>query len=456
MFKREFLRVKNRLHRAARKVFCRIAITLHIKFFMKYGIGFFLVFVSIYLQAQTPDSVYMPNIYSAKLFIKGNQLTDPILSLNGNQRMELFFDDLDDDVKTYYYTYQLCNADWTPVQISTFDYIRGFAQNQITEYHFSSLALIRYTHYHISLPENNSQLTLSGNYLLKVFLDNDTSKLAFTKRILVVQNAVGIAAQVMAPMNPQISYSHQKLQFTVNTKALPISNPFQQIHVVVLQNNRWDNAVILDKPSFYSGTTYEYNSDETPVFPGGNQWRWIDLQSFRFQSDRIAKVDYLKSGDVIYAKPDRDRSGQPYYFYQDNNGKYFIQTTDLIDPNWQADYGRVRFVFVPPDNQPLESRDLYLIGEFNGYKLTNASRMVFNPASGAYEGSVLLKMGLYNYAYVTVNSGEAPTNPSFEFTEGNHFETENNYNILVYYRSMGGRSDQLVGIYSLNSQNNIR
>jgi hypothetical protein len=456
MFKNAVLLIKNRLHQAARKVFCRIGLSLHTKHFMKYLFSLLLVLIAAGLRSQMPDSTYMSNIYSTKLFIKGNQLAYPILTLNGNEQLELFFDDLDGDVKTYYYTYQLCNADWTPVQISTFDYIRGFAQNQITEYHFSSLALIRYTHYHIVLPENNSRLTLSGNYLLKVYLNNDTSKLAFTKRILVVQNAVSISAQVITPMNPQISNTHQKLQFTVNSKALPISNPFQQIHVVVLQNYRWDNAVTLNKPSFYSGTTYEYNSDETPVFPGGNQWRWIDLQSFRFQSDRIAKVDYLKNGDVIYAKPDRDRSGQPYYFYQDNNGKYFIQTTDLIDPNWQADYGRVRFVFVPPDNLPLEGKELYLLGEFTGYQLNGASHMVFNQSSGAYEGSALLKMGLYNYAYVTVNSGEYHGIPSFEITEGNHFETENNYDILVYYRALGGRADQLVAIYSLNSQNNIQ
>jgi hypothetical protein len=116
----------------------------------------------------------------------------------------------------------------------------------------------------------------------------------------------------------------------------------------------------------------------------------------------------------------------------------------------------VRFVFVPPDNTPLEGKDLYLLGEFTGYLLNESSRMVFNSSSGAYEGSALLKMGLYNYSYVTVNSGERRSNPSFEFTEGNHFETENNYDILVYYRAMGGRSDQLVGIYSFNSQNNIR
>jgi hypothetical protein len=423
---------------------------------MKYLIIFALVWIGTDLEAQIPDSIYALNIYSAKLYLKGNQLGYPILTLNGNDQVELVFDDLDANVKSYYYTYQLCNADWTPVQISTFDYIRGFAQNQITDYHYSSVALVRYTHYHITLPENNSRITLSGNYLLKVYLDNDTSKLAFTKRLLVVQNAVSISAQILPPMNPQFTYAYQKLQFTVNSKALPISNPFQQIHVVVLQNSRWDNAIFMGNPSFYSGANFVYNSDDVPVFPGGNQWRWLDLQSFRFQSDRIARVDNLKKGTVIQMKPDKDRSGAPYYYYSDNNGKYSIQTTDLVDPNFQGDYGLVRFAFVPPDNTAFEGKDLFILGEFTGYKINDQSRMVFNPASGAYEGSALLKMGYYNYAYVTLNSNEPHASPSFEFTEGNHFETVSNYDILVYYRNLGGRSDQLVGIYSMSTMNNLR
>jgi Domain of unknown function (DUF5103) len=406
--------------------------------------------------AQTPDSIYTQNISSVKLFMKGNQMSYPVLSLGGNDRMELEFDDLDADVKNYYYTYQLCNADWTPVQISTFDYIRGFAQNQITNYHYSSVALIRYTHYETLLPENNSLPTLSGNYLLKVYLNNDDNKIAFTKRFLVVQNAITISAQSLIPMNPQYSPTHQKLQFTINSKALDISSPFQQLHVVILQNNRWDNAIYMGNPSFYSGNNFVYNSDDAPLFPGGNQWRWLDLQSFRYQSDRVAKVEYQKNGTIIIMKPDKDRSGLSYYFYTDNNGQYYIQTTDGVDPNWESDYGRVRFIYVPPDNAPLDGKDLYLLGEFTGYKLNEASRMTFNPASGAYEGSALLKMGFYNYAYVTVNKGDSHSTPSFEMTEGNHFETENNYDILVYYRPLGGRSDQLVGIYSMNTMNNLR
>ena len=98
---------------------------------MKYLFIILLVLMGTALKAQTPDSVYMPNIYSARLYLKGNPLAYPIITLNGNERMELVFDDLDADVKSYYYTYQLCNADWTPVQISTFDYIRGLRKTRL-------------------------------------------------------------------------------------------------------------------------------------------------------------------------------------------------------------------------------------------------------------------------------------------------------------------------------------
>ena len=256
---------------------------------MKYLIIFILIWVGTVWKHKYRIRSIRPILLPPNYISKGNQFAYPVITLNGSEQLELVFDDLDADVKSYYYTYQLCNADWTPVQVSTFDYIRGFAQNPITEYRYSSVALIHYTHYHLSLPENNSRITLSGNYLLKVYMDNDTAKLAFTKRLLVVQNAVSITALILPPMNPQLTYAYQKLQFTVNSKALPISNPFQQIHVVVLQNSRWDNAIFMGNPSFYSGSNFVYNSDDIPVFPGGNQWRWLDLQSFRFQSDRIAQ-----------------------------------------------------------------------------------------------------------------------------------------------------------------------
>ena len=414
--------------------------------------GMSLLFISCCGFAQTPDSVYLNNIKTPQLFLYGNQMEYPIIRLNSADRLELHFDDLDADSKNYYYTYQLCDADWTPVTLSQFDYIRGFSQLRISSYQFSSIALTRYTHYQAIIPDVNCVPTQSGNFLLKVFLDGDTSKLAFTRRFLVVQQgAVAIGAQILQPFDPQITYTHQKIQFTINTKSLSIVDPVQQLKVVLIQNNRWDNALQHVKPSFYSANNYEYNSDEALSFPAGKQWRWLDIQSFRFQSDRVMKVDYNKNSTTIYVRPDVDRSRIPYTFYNDINGLFYIQTTESINPNWQTDYATVRFTFVPPGNTPYSDKDIYILGKFTDYALGESTRMFFNAEKGVYEASALMKMGYYNYAYISVDKGDPAMKRSFDFTEGNHMETENEYRILVYYRPLGGRSDQLVGMAQLSS-----
>ncbi len=421
---------------------------------MKYYLLLFFCASCLFSIAQSPDSVYVFNIKSPQLFTYGNQLEYPVLHLGSNDKLELHFDDLDANMKNYYYTYQLCDFNWVPTIISQFDYIRGFSQVRIDLSHYSSIALMRYTHYQAIIPDVNCVPTRSGNYILKVFLDGDTSKLVFTRRFLVVEGGATIGAQILQPFNPQIAQTHQKIQFTVNTKSLNLVNAFQQVKVVMLQNNRWDNALYNIKPSFYSGNTFQYNSDDDCVFPAGKQWRWLDLQSFRYQSDRVAHADYQKNSTTIFVKPDGDRSHQPYYFYNDINGYYFIQTTESINPLWQTDYATVNFTFVPPGNSPFTDKDIYLLGKLTDYSLNDATMLSYNAQKGVYEISLLLKQGYYNYAYVTVDKNDPDKKPSFEFTEGNNMETENEYTILVYYREMGGRSDQLVAIAKLNSMNN--
>ncbi len=401
--------------------------------------------------SQTPDSVYAPNIKTPQLYAYGNQLGYPVLRLNGNDRMELHFDDLDADVKNYYYTFQICDADWKPALMSEFDYLRGFSQLRISTYRFSSIALTRYTHYQAVLPDPQCVPTRSGNYLLKVFLDGDTSRIVFTRRFLVIEDGASIGAQVLQPFNPQIAQTHQKIQFTVNLRTLNIVNAFQQIKVVVLQNNRWDNALHLSRPSFYSGNTMQYNSDDDLVFPAAKQWRWLDIQSFRFQSDRIQHVDYSKTATSIIVRPDPDRSHQPYYFFSDINGMFYVQSSENVNSQWQTDYATVHFSFVPPGNIPFPDKDVYLLGKLTDYSLNDSTRMNFNADKGVYEVTAFLKQGYYNYMYVTVNRNDPSRTPSFEFTEGNNLEAENDYTIYVYYRRLGDRADQLVGMASLNT-----
>jgi len=153
-----------------------------------------LLLLSFSATAQLPDHVYKSNIKTVKLFKSGDMYSYPVIMLNSNEQLELHFDDMDADVKYYYYSFQLCNADWKPANIQLFDYIRGFTSNRITNYRHSSLAQTRYTHYQAVLPERNGAPSKAGNYLLKVFLNDDTSKLVFTKRMLIVNTKANVSA----------------------------------------------------------------------------------------------------------------------------------------------------------------------------------------------------------------------------------------------------------------------
>ncbi|MBC8033665.1 MAG: DUF5103 domain-containing protein [Chitinophagaceae bacterium] len=402
-------------------------------------------------QAQIPDHIYAPNISSVKLYVAGNPLSYPMINLNGGERLELHFDDMDPTVRNYSYTFLLCNADWTPALINQFDYIKGFTQQRIMNYRTSSIAYRRYIHYQAMFPEQNSSPARSGNYLLKVFADGDTSKMLFTRRFLVVEDLVPVGAQIQQPFNGRYFRSHQKIQFSVNTQRLNLVNAMQQINVCILQNNRWDNYLRNIRPTFIRPGSLEFNTEEDALFPGGREWRWLDLRSFRLQSDRVAKAYYSSSRAEVLVVPDGDRSQQRFVLYKDNNGMFYNDVLDGINPFWQADYATAHFAYVPPGKTAFDGRDVYLFGELTGYGDHPAAKMNFNSRTGMYETSLLLKQGYYDYAYVTVEGNSGSFKPSFDFTEGNFWDTENNYTILVYYRALGDRSDKLVGISRLNT-----
>ncbi|MBS1668486.1 MAG: DUF5103 domain-containing protein [Bacteroidetes bacterium] len=408
-------------------------------------------FASFHCYGQINDSVYSPSIKTVQLFVSGNQLAYPLISLNGKNMLELSFDDLDANVKSYFYTYQLCDENWEPAILSDLDFIQGFTQMRISDYQLSSLALNKYTHYHAVLPNSNCLPTKSGNYILKVYLNGDTSQLAFTRRFLVTDDKVNIAVQFLQPLDPQYSRTQQKLQIDVNTRTLNVVNPMQQIKLCVLQNYSWGTAIDNIQPTFYSGNNLQYNRDDDFIFQGGMEWRWLDLQAFHYQSDRVDHGVYNKTGTELFLKIDKDRSLLPYYNYKDYNGFYFIQTTESFDPNWQSDYATVHFSFMPAGNQPYPDKDVYLIGQLTDYKLNDSTKMKYNPSKGLYETALFLKQGVYSYCYATTEKDDPSKKISFAFTEGNHLETENDYLVLVYYRDLGGRYDQLVGYARLNT-----
>ena len=414
-----------------------------------------LLFLSLFFLACAGTSfAQMPlaaqHIGSAKLYRSGNQTSFPAIALNSNETLQLDFDDLDTRVKNYYYTYQLCNADWSPSILHSFEYIKGFQNNRITTYRNSSIATTHYVHYQATLPDRNCYPSKSGNYLLKVFSDNDTSKLVFTKRFVVLESQSSVAAQVQQAFNAQYYNNYQKLSIVVKTDSRIQALSPTDIKVVVLQNNNWQTSLFLDRPTITRGNYYEYSDEGITAMPAGKEFRWVDLRSLRLLSDRVKRMEAINDTTHIFLQPDPSRSNHPYLDYNDMNGSYVIETMESINPFWQGDYAQVHFSYFPPDNRPVSGRDVFIFGELTNYANDSSSKMTFNADRGAYEKTLFLKQGYYNYNYITLPAGKQGY-PDFSQTEGNYWGTENSYTVLVYYRPFGARADQLIGFASLNS-----
>lgn len=417
---------------------------------------FFLFLLPLSMvQAQLVDHIYKPNIRSVKLYKAGDIYSYPVISLNSNEILELHFDDMDADVKSYYYSLQLYNADWSPANVQSFDYLRGFQTNRITNYRNSSIVQTRYTHYQATIPERNSAPTKGGNYLLKVFLNDNVEKLVFTKRLLIVNTKASVSAQVTQPFNGNYFQTHQRVQVAVSTSSGQITtfSP-QDLKVMVLQNNVWGASRIIDRPTIFRGNYFEYSDEENTTFAAGKEWRWIDLRSLRLMSERMERlVDSDSSARTdVYVKADGERRQQVYVYYRDLNGIYTIENRDNSNPFWQSDYAWTHFTFVPPGNRAYEGKSVYIFGELTNYEQTDESRMIFNEEKGVYQKELYLKQGYYNYSYVTLtDKKQTGVQPSVENTEGNYWGTENGYMVLVYFRPFGARADELVGFTRVNS-----
>jgi len=412
--------------------------------------------VSNVLFAQTiADRVYATNVKTPLLYQQNNPLSLPVLQLNSSDLLELHFDDLDANVKNYYYCYQLCNADWQPAQVNTFDYIKGYLQQRLTQYRISSIAQVRYMHYQATLPDKNCMPTKSGNYLLKVFLNGDTSQLVFFKRMYVLDRQASIAASVVQPFSSKYFKTHQRLQMMVNLGKLNAVGVQQQVTTMVMQNNRCDKATINLQPTFVRENVLEFSGDLDCVFAAGKEYRWVDLRSLRLASERIASFNQMVIPVDVQMRADYERQNSRYLFYPDFNGNFYIDGTENINPHTQGDYGLVHFYYVPAGNQQLVGSEVHLMGAFTSNTLSDSSLMRYNTQSGAYEKTLLLKQGFYSYAYATKPMGSNRNIPTeaLSIIEGDYWETENDYTVFVYYRSLSGRHDELVGMTTVNSRN---
>lgn len=390
---------------------------------------------------------YLPDINTVML-TKNIDVYDPvpIISLNSAQTLKLVFDQISAQNEFYNYTFVHCDANWNPSELQNSEYIMGNPMGSINTFSYSTNTYQQYVHYKLVFPTEQMKLTKSGNYILKVFANFDELQLVLTRRFMILDQQTTINATINSATDVRYRKTHQEIDFEVDYTGYNIPNPFQDVKVTIMQNNSWTSAIYNLHPQFANGNILNFNYEDKNLIEGGNEFRFFDIRSLRFFSNQVINK-YKDSLMNVVLMPDEPRSYKSYLNWVDYNGKRVIANKDGVNIVEDGDYAVVHFSLLTEDKS--DFGEVYIYGELSDWQCKDAFRMKYDAAAGAYKASVRLKQSYYNYLYV-MQDKEGKLD--YTFTEGSHYETENDYTILVYHKNVFYGYDELIGVINQNSR----
>ena len=364
----------------------------------------------------------------------------PIINLN--ERIYLEFDVLNNLEEDFYYVIEHFDYNWTPSRLMKSEYLDGMDNLRIFNYENSFNTYQIYSHYRLQIPNPQTRLKVSGNYIIKIFDENDD--LVFSRKFMIMEQQVGVGVQIKRSRNVALINEVQTVDFSIKSNNLNLNNPTETIKTVIVQNNNLKTAIYDLKPQYTLGNELVYRYNDNSLFWGGNEYLFFENKDVRMANLGIQYID-LQDLYHSYLYTDIDRSSRKYTYNPDINGGFKITVLDRQDPSIEADYTYVHFSLLAEE---FLNQSVYVYGGFNNFSISDDNKMTFNVEKGIYELSMLLKQGFYNYKYVVVDNN----NTLFEgAVSGNFDETENNYKVIVYYRDLGARYDKIIGLGEANS-----
>lgn len=385
------------------------------------------------------NRILNPDIASLQVVAGNNWLSMPVIGLGEGVPVNIAFDDLTHEYRRYAYKVEHCNADWsTSGDLFVSDYIDGFNADNVIEHVEQSINTnMLYTHYRFQIPNERCKLKMSGNYRVTIYDANDDDKAVAECCFMVVEPRMGIKLSVDANTDKGINSRWQQVAMEVKYGGgLSVTDVQRQIYTVVMQNGRWDNAVVNAKPQFVMGDGLRWSHNAQLVFEAGNEYRKFEMLDVRHANMGVEKIDWDGEAYHAYLWPDEPRGS--YVFDEDANGAFYIRNSDNRENNSTSEYVHVHFTL----RSPRLEGGVFVNGAWTNDQLAAPYKMLYDEGAQCYRLSLLLKQGYYSYQYVWQQSnGQIATVPS----EGSFYQTENRYQALVYYRKLGERADRLVG-----------
>lgn len=408
--------------------------------------------------AQTPlkDGVFSVFVKSIEVYKTGNPLNNPVIALLNNETLDVHFDVLGNDIHDFRYELTLCDRYWNKSALRTSEYLQQFGTQNFEQIDFSVNTNTNYVHYSTTLPNENLKIRYSGNYLLQV-IDNENDEILFQKRIIVIEQLLKIGASVQRSDQVQFLDEYQEVLVTLFPLGFPIRNPFGDISLQILQNHRWDNMVIAQKPSHITGDEIRYWQGSNLLFLGNSEFHQFNFKSFVYPGGVVRSIlntfkynpQQRRYNIILY--PNENRSYKAYVKTGDLNGKFTISHDFVEQAHTLADYADVIITYAQPKSL-YNNNDIYVIGDFSMWQPSDLYTMTYNEDLQQYEASIFLKQGYYDYMLAEFDKKTAQFN-SAEI-EGSYYQTENDYEIFVYFYDISHTYDRVIGYQKLNSTRN--
>lgn len=398
--------------------------------------------------AQVENEIVPPYNIKTVSFVQNNQNVVPIFQLG--DAFQLQFDDLYGNDASYFYEIVHCDYNWNPSDIQKRDYLQGFDNQRIQESSSSFNCLQIYTHYRLPFPNSTTQLKISGNYMLKIL--NEDKEVVFSRKFIVYENLVTVPIQIKRARTVTNLDTKHNLEFTIKSNVINFQNPLKNIKTVLLQNGKFNNAISNIKPQFTIGNDLVYKYDTPTQFWAGNEFLYFDNKEIRVASNTISRVDSQKDIYSSYLFTNEARANSNYYNSEDINGNFVIRRLFAENSDVEADYAWVYFSLSAPLFRSSDGA-IYVTGMFNNYALTAENKMEYNPEKAIYEKAILIKQGFTNFEYLAVKPNGSID--SENAIDGNYFQTENEYTVLVYYKEDTDRFTRIIGKGSASSLNLI-
>jgi hypothetical protein len=408
----------------------------------------FLFFIFTFATAQEVQREVIPpyNIKTVSFVQNGNNVV-PIFELGST--FELQFDDLFGNEANYYFDITHCDYNWKPTDIPKTDFIRGFDNQRITDYVNSFNTLQVYSHYRLAFPNQfTTQLRLSGNYIVKIL--NEDKEVVFSRKFILYEEHSTVAAQVKRSRNlSNIDYM-QNLEFTVLSNDIAFQTPLQNVRVLLLQNGDFNTAIKNIPPQYTIGNQLVYKYGQETLFWGGNEFLYFENKDIRAANNNVGKVGSNNDIYNSYLYTNAARANQIYTNYEDVNGNFVVKNINGSNNEIEADYAWVYFTLSAPTFRS-NNKDIYVTGMFNNYSMSLENKMDYNQDKGVFEKAIMIKQGFTNFQYkIADKNGIVDYENAID---GNFYQTENEYTILVYYKQSSDRYERVIGKGNANSIN---